>query len=61
MRVSLMDTQSHEISGVDVGADATVITLHAPSVQVPTRYVVEASFTDGFGQETVVQSVTVNP
>lgn len=61
MRVSLMDTQSHEISGLDVGADATVITLHAPSVQVPTRYVVEASFTDGFGQETVVQSVTVNP
>lgn len=61
MRVSLMDTQSHEISGLDAGADANVVTLRAPTVRVPTRYIVEVNFTDGFGQESIVQPVTVLP
>ena len=33
----------------------------APPVTMPTRYTVVASFTDGFGQESVVQPVTVVP
>jgi hypothetical protein len=61
MRISLMDMQSHEISGVDVGADADVVTLKAPSVSVATRYVIQANFTDGFGQESVVEPITVDP
>ncbi len=61
MRVALTDGQSHEITGVSVGADADVITLKAPAVTVPTRYTVVASFTDGFGQESVVAPVTVVP
>jgi hypothetical protein len=61
MRISLMDSQGHEVTGADVGAQATVVNLQAPSATVPTRYVVEASFTDGFGQETVVEPVTVVP
>lgn len=61
MRIALTDGQSHEVGSVDVGADAADVTLHAPVVYVPTRYTVVATFTDGFGQETVVQPVTVAP
>ncbi|HKU81131.1 MAG TPA: hypothetical protein VJP76_03090 [Candidatus Tumulicola sp.] len=61
MRISLNDSQSHEISGVDVGADAESVTLHAPNVTLATRYTVVASFTDGFGQESIVEPVTVAP
>lgn len=61
MRIALTDGQSHEVGSVDVGADAADVTLHAPVVYVPTRYTVVATFTDGFGQETVVEPVTVAP
>ncbi|HVN68615.1 MAG TPA: hypothetical protein VMU38_03050 [Candidatus Binatia bacterium] len=61
MRIALVDLQSHEVQGVDVGASDDVVTLHAPTVQAATRYVVQASFTDGFGQESVVAPVTVVP
>jgi hypothetical protein len=61
MRVSLMDTQSHELSGVDVGSDTQKVTLHAPVVQRATRFVVQTSFVDGFGQESIVEPVTVEP
>ncbi len=61
MRISLYDTQSHEVTGVDVGSDADTVSLTAPAVQVPTRYTVVASFTDGFGQESIVAPITVVP
>jgi hypothetical protein len=61
MRISLMDMQSHEISGIDIGADADVVTLRAPVVSVATRYVIQANFTDGFGEESVVEPITVDP
>jgi hypothetical protein len=61
MRIALTDGQSHEVTGVDVAADADVITLQAPAVTAPTRYTVVASFTDGFGQESIVEPVTVVP
>lgn len=61
MRISLMDTQSHEITGVNVGSDAQGVTLKAPAVQLATRYIVQASFVDGFGQESIVEPVTVSP
>ncbi len=61
MRISLNDTQSHEITGTDVGVEADVVTLRAPSVSVATRYTVVANFTDGFGEESIVQPVTVLP
>jgi hypothetical protein len=61
MRFSLADSQSHEIAHLDAGTDADVVTLPAPAVSVPTRYVVVASFTDGFGQESIVQPVTILP
>ena len=61
MRISLNDTQSNEVTGVNVGADAETITLKAPTVSLATRYTVVASFTDGFGQESVVEPVTVVP
>jgi hypothetical protein len=61
MRLSLTDGQSHEVAAVDVGADAADVTLRAPVVYVPTRYTVIATFTDGFGEETVVAPVTVTP
>ncbi len=61
MRLSLTDGQSHEVATADVGADATDITLRAPVVYVPTRYTVVATFTDGFGQETVIEPVTITP
>jgi hypothetical protein len=61
MRIALMDGQSHEVTGVDVAADADVITLQAPTVTAATRYTVVASFTDGFGQESIVEPLTVVP
>ncbi len=61
MRVSLTDGQSHEVAHLNAGTDADVVTLPAPAVSVPTRYVVVASFTDGFGQESIVQPVTILP
>jgi hypothetical protein len=61
MRISLMDTQSHEITGVDIGSDADSVTLEAPVVKLATRYIVQASFVDGFGQESVVEPITVSP
>jgi hypothetical protein len=61
MRISLTDGQSREITGVSPGVDADEITLQAPIVSAPTRYTVVASFTDGFGQESIVQPVTVAP
>jgi hypothetical protein len=61
MRIALTDAQSHEVAGTDVGADADVVTLRAPTVSVPTQYTVVATFTDGFGQESIVQPVTILP
>jgi hypothetical protein len=61
MHVALTDAQSHELGGVDVGAEADSITLRAPVVTLPTRYTIVATFTDGFGQESVVAPVTVTP
>jgi hypothetical protein len=61
MRISLTDSQSREAAHLDAGTDADVVTLPAPAVSVPTRYVVVASFTDGFGQESIVQPVTILP
>ncbi len=61
MRISLTDAQSREVAGLNVGAEADVVTLNAPAVTVPTRYTLVASFTDGFGQESVVQPVTITP
>jgi hypothetical protein len=61
MRIALTDTQSREITGADVGAETTEITLRAPSVTAPARYTVIASFTDGFGQESIVSPITVSP
>lgn len=61
MRISLTDGQSHEVTGLNVGSDSSDITLTAPTVTAPTRYTVVASFTDGFGQESVVEPLTVVP
>ena len=61
LRIALTDTASNEISGVEVGLDQDVIYLHAPSVQVAGRYVIVASFRDGFGEESVVAPVVVAP
>jgi hypothetical protein len=61
MRIALTDAQSHEVTGIDVGAETDALTLRAPVVWVATRYTVVASFTDGFGQESVVAPVTVEP
>lgn len=61
MRISLMDGQSREVTGTDAGVDGGVVTLRAPAVTAATRYTVVATFTDGFGQESVVQPITVLP
>jgi hypothetical protein len=62
MRISLTDMQSHEIRGAAASLEPNgIVTLQAPSVSVPTRYTVIATFKDAFGQETVVEPVTVVP
>lgn len=61
MRIALNDAQSHEVTGENVGAQADVVTLKAPPVSVASRYTIVATFTDGFGQESIVQPVTILP
>ena len=61
MRIALADPQSREVASADAGAEAETVTLRAPSVTVPSRYTVVATFTDGFGQETVVEPITIVP
>ncbi len=61
MRIVLTDPQSREVASADVGAESDVVTLPAPHVTVPTRYTVVAAFTDGFGQESIVQPITIQP
>ena len=38
MRISLTDTQSNEVTGVNVGTDQPTVSLRAPQVRVATRY-----------------------
>lgn len=61
MLLSLTDMQSRQISSKAVGVDQDFVQLRAPRVGVSTRYTVVMSFEDGFGQETIVQTVTVAP
>jgi hypothetical protein len=61
MRIALTDATAHEVSGTDVAADADVVTLRAPTVLLPTQYTVVATFTDGLGQESIIQPVTILP
>ena len=61
MRIALTDGQSREVAGTNVGADVETVTLKAPAVTEAARYTVVASFTDGFGQETIVQPIMVRP
>jgi hypothetical protein len=59
MHVALMDMTGDEITGVDVAAGQKTISLTAPHVPKPDKYLVVATFTDGYGQETVVRPVTI--
>ena len=61
MHLGLTDDQSREVAGKDIGAQADEVTLLAPAVKEATRYTVVATFTDGFGQESIVQPVTILP
>jgi hypothetical protein len=61
MSLVLTDPQSHAVANVSVGSEADVVTLKAPAVTAPTRYTVVASFTDGFGEESVVAPVLIVP
>ena len=61
MHIGLTDDQSREVTGKDVGVQADEVTLLAPAVKEAARYTVVATFTDGFGQESIVQPVTILP
>ena len=61
MRIALDDPQSKEVTGTDAGSESDVVTLRAPTVTAATRYTVVATFTDGFGQESIVAPVTILP
>ncbi|MFY9632969.1 MAG: hypothetical protein WAJ94_15315 [Candidatus Cybelea sp.] len=61
MRIALNDPQSKEVTGTDAGSESDVVTLRAPTVTAATRYTVVATFTDGFGQESIVAPVTILP
>jgi len=61
MQIALTDDRSHAISRLEVGDEANEVTLRAPRVTAPARYTVVASFTDGFGQESIVAPVMITP
>ncbi len=59
MHVALMDMTGDEITGADVARGQRTVSLTAPHVPKPDKYLVVATFTDGFGQETVVRPLTI--
>lgn len=61
MRIALTDAQSHEIAATNAGGDAQTVTLRAPTVTAATRDTIVATFTDAFGQESIVEPVTILP
>jgi hypothetical protein len=61
MVVTLTDMQSKEISTKPIGVDQDTVDIGVPRVSVATRYAVVMNFQDGFGQESVVQPITVTP
>lgn len=61
MHIALTDATSREITGTDVDARATVVKLLAPPVTEPAHDTVVATFTDAFGEESIVQAVTILP
>jgi hypothetical protein len=61
MSIALMDLQSHEVARADVGLHDDVVTLRAPTVAVATPYTLVASFSDGYGQESVIAPITILP
>jgi hypothetical protein len=61
MRIALTNGRSRELSGLEVGDETNTVTLRTPRVKTPARYTVVASFTDGFGQESIVAPVTILP
>jgi hypothetical protein len=62
MQISLADMQSHEVSGTAAPVEPNAeVTLRAPSVSVPTHYTIVATFDDAFGEESVIEPLTVLP
>jgi hypothetical protein len=61
MTIALMDPQSHEVATVDAGGQSDVVTLRAPTVTLATAYTLVASFSDGYGQESVIAPITILP
>jgi hypothetical protein len=56
-----MDMTGSELSGVAVAPDRQSVRLRAPRVSHSGRYLIVATFSGNFGQETVVRPISVGP
>lgn len=59
LHVALMGSSGTELVGQDVAADETSIALAAPEHPPTGRMAIVATFTKGFGQETVIRPITL--
>jgi len=60
LHVALMGSSGTELVGQDVAADETSVELAAPEHPPTGRLAIVATFTKGFGQETVIRPITLN-
>jgi len=59
LHVALMGSSGTELVGQDVAADETSVALAAPEHPPTGRMAIVATFTKGFGQETVIRPITL--
>jgi hypothetical protein len=59
LHVALMGSSGTELVGQDVAADETSVVLAAPEHPPTGRMAIVATFTKGFGQETVIRPITL--
>jgi hypothetical protein len=61
LRLALIDGKGHTVRAADIRSGERGHTLTAPAVKGPTPYSLIATYGDGIGQETLVQSIEADP
>ncbi|MDQ6932978.1 MAG: hypothetical protein M3160_07360 [Candidatus Eremiobacteraeota bacterium] len=61
LRFTLLDTQAREIDSRSVARNQRALKMTTPHVSFASRYIVEATFTQGLSEESIVAPITILP
>lgn len=61
MQITLLNDQGEELQRLEVTRGEDRLRLYAPHVNMPTKVLVVATFARGVAQDSVIDSVTINP